>query len=110
MARRQSGITLTFLLYPSEDEPNKYVAHCLEFDVVAVARTRPQAITLLKELISDLWKEAASDGTLDYVFNPAPQEFWRKLLRAKPYVPPENVKKHHIEAQNIRRVDYVTAT
>ena len=37
---------LRFLLYRSEDDPRKFVAHCLELDVVAVASTRPKALVL----------------------------------------------------------------
>jgi len=109
MARKKSGLKLTFLIYPSEDSPGKYVAHCLELDVVAVGRAEPEAITLLKELITELWKAAAKDGTLDDIINPAPAQFWRQLLHAEPYEPPHEVTKRHIKAPEIDGVTYVRA-
>ena len=45
------ALNLTFLLYPSEDSPGRFVAHCLQLDVVAVEDTKEKAILLLKELV-----------------------------------------------------------
>lgn len=100
---------LTFLLYPCEENPGRYVAHCLELDVVAVEDTKPKAILLLKELISDLLEAAIQDGTLDRIFRPAPLEYWQKLVRARPYKPSPRVVKRRIGPPPIKRVDYALA-
>lgn len=84
MSRVKSGVyELTFLLYPCGESLGKYVAHCLELDVVSVAPTKPKAIELLKELIGDLFAAAHEDGTFDKVFNPAPRKYWEMLGRVR---------------------------
>ena len=102
-------IGLTFLLYRCQEDPRKFVAHCLELDVVAVEGTKPQAIDLLKELVDDLFQSAQDSGTLDKVFRPAPLKFWAMLARSKRYEPPARVVQHHISAASVRTVGYALA-
>ncbi len=98
--------SLTFLLYPCEENPGRFVAHCLEFDIVAVEDTKPKALLLLKELVDDLMTTTTADGTFDQIFRPAPDECWRKLAHARPYKVPERVAETRIGAGNVKRVDY----
>lgn len=98
--------SLTFLVYRCEENPGRFVAHCLEFDVVAVEDTIPGALLLLKELVDDLLTAAMEDGTLDQVFRPAPDEYWRRLAHARTYKAPERVAQARIGARNVKRVDY----
>jgi predicted RNase H-like HicB family nuclease len=100
---------LTFLMYPCEEAPEKFVAHCLELDVVAVGDTKPAAIDLLKELIEDLMNEAAKDNTLEKVIHPAPRQYWEKLAKARRYRPPQRVIDHRIKSRAIRDVGYALA-
>jgi len=102
-------IALTFLLYPCEENPSRVVAHCLEFDVVAVEDTHEAAILLLKELVEDLLAAAEKDGTLDEVLHPAPERYWKMLAKAREYVASQRVRDRHIEAQPIGRVGYAMA-
>ena len=99
-------LKLTFLLYPCEEDNNKFVVHCLELDVVAVGDTRPAAIDLLKQLIEDLIAASIEDGTYEKILRPAPPEYWRMLARAKPYRPPQSVIEHHIRSSAISDVGY----
>jgi hypothetical protein len=101
---------LTFLLYPYEDDPRKFVAHCLQLDVVALGQTKPKAISLLKELITELLVAADEEGTLDKVITPAPAKYWGMLAHAVPYNPPERIKAQRIQAPPVRRVDYAIAS
>jgi len=107
--KKSSCIGLTFLLYPCEEDTRRFVAHCLELDVVAVEDTKPKAIELLKELIEDLVNAATEDGTLDEIFHPAPIRYWQKLASATRYTPPERVIKRHIKADRVRSVGYALA-
>ena len=112
MGRRTSGnyrFAFTFLIYPSDIEAGKFVAHCLELDVLAVENTKPKAVCLLKELIEDLIEAAVKDDTLDKIFTPAPRKFWRALAHARPYEPPASVRQRHIGTRRVRRVDYALA-
>jgi len=106
---REYRFTFTFLIYPCESTPGKYVAHCLELDVLAVQANRPRAVELLKELIEDLIEAAIADGTLDRIFKPAPEEYWQVLAHSSPYEPPERVRKRHIKARRVQRVRYAQA-
>ena len=81
--RPGSGVVgLTFLLYRCEEDPGKFVAHCLELDVVAVEDTKPKAIDLLKELIEVQVNSAIADDALERVFRPAPRKYWEMLAKA----------------------------
>jgi len=108
-ARREYRFSFTFLIYPSDIHQGKFVAHCLELDVVAVESNRPRAIALLKQLIEDLIQAAIKDDTLGTIFTPAPPEYWQALARAEPYEPPERIKQRRIAADCVRHVDYAFA-
>jgi hypothetical protein len=111
MARGSNGaLSLSFLVYPSEDNPERFVAHCLQLDIVAVESTISEALLLLKELVQDQFEAATADGTLENIFQPAPSKYWRMLYEAVPYKPPRNVEMHHIKGPSLRRVEYAEAT
>lgn len=99
----------TFLMYPCEEDPQKFVAHCLELDTVAVGDTIPDAIELLKELVEDTLEAAIADNTLRKLFHPAPQKYWEMYATAKPYTPPRRVTRKRIKSKPVRRVNYVLA-
>jgi len=101
--------TLTFLVYPCEESAGRFVAHCLEMDVLAVEDSKPKAILLLKELIADLIEAAKADGTLDEIYRPAPTEYWQMLARARPYRPTPRVVRERIKSPMVKRVDYALA-
>lgn len=113
MPKHKKGVLcLTFLIYPSEDKPRRFVAHCLELDVVAVESNRPRAILLLKELITELIDAALADDTLEKIFSPAPDRYWKMLAHATPYIPSNTVRRHRIETYRpnpIKRVEYAQA-
>ncbi|MCX5676018.1 MAG: hypothetical protein NTX87_13505 [Planctomycetota bacterium] len=102
-------LSLNFLIYPCRDPPGRFAAHCLELDVLAVGKTKPEAIALLKELIEDLFSAALEDGTFDKVFKPAPQEYWQRLAKAKPYRPPARIIRRHIRSRSVDCVSYALA-
>ncbi len=108
-SRKGPDLSLTVLVYPDEDNPRLYIAHCLELDVVAAGETKPKAIVLLKELIGDLIVAAEQDGTLDKVLRPAPRKYWQMLARSRPYKPTKSVTMRRIDARPVKRVDYALA-
>jgi len=103
MARTKEkfAITLTFLMYPSEANQNRVVAHCLELDIVAVEDSLPKVIILLKELVKEVIDKAEKDDALDKIFKPAPPMYWQMLAHAVRYEPTKKVKKHHIDVPAI---------
>jgi len=111
MARGGNGaLSLSFLVYPSEDNPGRVAAHCLELDIVAVESTKGKALLLLKELVQDQFEAATADGTLEDIFQPAPSKYWRMLYEGEPYHPPQSVEKRHIKGVSLKCVEYAEAT
>jgi predicted RNase H-like HicB family nuclease len=103
-------ISLNFLLYPCEECSGKFVAHCLEMDIVAVGDTKDQAISLLKELVEDAFAAAEKDGTQGKLFTPAPGEFWQRFASAKHYTPGSTVVERRIRARPVNHVSYSLCT
>ncbi len=109
-AKRKRGVlNLNFLIYPCEENPGRYVAHCLELDIVAVEDSIDEAIILLKELVDDLFESAAKDGALEKVFRSAPRKYWRMLACAEPYPAPSRVTRRRIHAAKVNDVAYAYA-
>ncbi len=102
---------LNILLYPCEEDSNKWVAHCMKLDVLAVERDIPGAILLLDELVNDLVDDAKADGTLEQIFTPAPAKYWQIMLfHAERYKLPRTIRRRRFQAPlPIDRVDYAQA-
>ena len=109
MAGPRDVFGLTVLIYRDEDCPGQFVAHCLEFDIVAVGSTRPRALVLLKELIEEAVLAAYDDGTEDELFNPAPRQYWRKLAHSRPYRPTRDVTPFVPSILPVKEVNYAAA-
>jgi len=110
MSTAKSGIiSLNFLIYQDEDS-DRYVAHCLEWDIVAVEDNPTDAVQLLKELVDDAALVAMEDDTLEKLFTPAPRKYWRRLATAEPWPAPKRVKKRLIKAKSVRNVNYALAS
>jgi|GEM_PF-3585430 len=80
-------LTVHVLLYPEE---TWYVAHCLEFDLVAQGET---PLTAFKNLLDAIEVQAAyaqEMGDWGQLLVPAPGEYWRLLPIAEPYTPGAN--------------------
>lgn len=84
-------------------EDNDFVAHCLEMDIMGTGGNPGIAIEEMKRLVEAQIFYCVDKHIEDTIINPAPPEYWRRLLHAKPYTPP----KPDIPAINrIRRVEY----
>jgi len=89
MARNGSkfSINLSAVVYR---EDNLWLAHCLELDIVAEAKTVDNAVSSLVSLCDLQIKVALEEGDLQSIFRPAPAEIWKlftvaqkKQLRSK---------------------------
>ncbi len=77
----QNNIEKTFnvnVLIKKEDD--LFVAHCLEFDIVAVAKTQKQAEEDLQDLVIAQIESAFADNDIKSLFHPAPQRFWEEYF------------------------------
>jgi predicted RNase H-like HicB family nuclease len=81
------ALTVHTLLYPEE---TWYVAHCLEFDLVAQGETPLAAFRNLLDAIEVQAGYAQETGDWGQLFVPAPAEYWRLLPAAEPYRPGAN--------------------
>ncbi len=61
-------------------EDGLFVAHCLEFDIVAVAKTEEQAKEDLKDLVTAQIAYAFANDNLDNLFRPAPKSVWEECF------------------------------
>lgn len=90
---------LRVVIYKEEDD---YVAHCLEMDILGTGETPEVAVEEMKKLVEAQIFYCIDKHIEDTLINPAPQEYWRRLLHARPYNPP----KPEIPINRIRRIDY----
>jgi predicted RNase H-like HicB family nuclease len=68
-------------------EESHYVAHCLEFDLVAQGATTSEAFRNLLDAIELQATYAQETGDWGNLIQPAPLEYWRMLVTAEPYTP-----------------------
>jgi hypothetical protein len=63
-----------------KEEDGLFVAHCLELDIVAAAKTLDDAQREIISLICAQIDYAFSNDNLDNLFHPAPKEVWKEFL------------------------------
>ena len=63
----------------SREEEKRYIAHCLEFDLVAQGEGLLEAFKNLLDAIKVQAAYAQEMGDLGHLFNPAPVEYWKVL-------------------------------
>lgn len=71
-------------------EGDRYIAHCLEFDLVAQGDDPEGAFKNLLDAIDLQATYALESGDPGILFNPAPAEYWRMLSEAQKYTPEHN--------------------
>lgn len=63
-----------------EKQEDCYTAHCLQLDLITDGRTKTEAEAMIIDAISEQVTFAIERNLLDYLFQPAAPEEWRKLL------------------------------
>ncbi|MBE0478993.1 hypothetical protein IBX65_07765 [Candidatus Aerophobetes bacterium] len=71
--RKRISSSLHILGYKEND---KYIAHCLEFDIVSEGTTHKEAIENLKELVYSYLQFAMEYNLEQFTWKPAPKIFW----------------------------------
>ncbi len=74
------SLTVHVLFYREEDH---YVAHCLEFDLVAQGDSIKDSYKNLLDAIELQTEYALETDNLENLINPAPPEYWRMLVKAE---------------------------
>jgi len=88
-----------------KEEDGLFVAHCLEFDIVAAAKTLDQAQREVVALICAQVDYAFSNDNLDNLFHPAPPELWKELAACKE----QKERKYKIESGFSQKKDAALA-
>ena len=84
----------TSLFYPSEDVPDRWVAHCLDWDIVGTGDSPEEAFEELVELLElqvEIWDELGSQAASP---DPAPRLYWEALKKAVA-LPPIDFSEHN---------------
>jgi hypothetical protein len=74
---------LTILIYPDEEEVG-WIAHCLEYDLLAHGRHSREAIGRLVGVMATHVKYLVENHRLEQLHHPAPKHYWAMLRKAKP--------------------------
>jgi predicted RNase H-like HicB family nuclease len=72
-----------------------YIAHCLELDIVATAKTKPQVCKDITDLVQAAVDYAFAHDNLDYLFRPAHPDVWKEFYECKDAIE----KKSRIESR-----------
>ena len=66
-------------------EDHIQIAHCLEFDILAQGETKQEALRNLLDAIELQMDFALENDCVETLYNPAPVEYWRMLIKARKY-------------------------
>ena len=64
-----------------DDESQKYVAHCLELNIVAEGDDKEEASDNLVELVTAQIKWTDENDNWDHLFRPAPLQVWAEFYQ-----------------------------
>jgi hypothetical protein len=71
-------LSLRAVIFPEERE---WVAHCRDLDLVETGATPEAAMDALAAAVSTQLWYARSHDNVEHLFQPAPQDAWRRLWR-----------------------------
>ncbi|HLA26543.1 MAG TPA: hypothetical protein VJZ49_01450, partial [Syntrophales bacterium] len=74
---QKADIRLDILIKKEEDY---YLAHCLQFDIVATADTLKEVKKAILDLCRAHIEYSHEYNNLEYLFSPAPKEVWAEYL------------------------------
>ncbi len=92
-----------------EKDDDLYSAHCLEFDLVGEGDTIEAAQESILDNIKNHISFAISKGLFEKIIDPAPPEYWNKLLKSRflnpielhPEIKPENTQSRFPFLENL---------
>ncbi|MDD5451294.1 MAG: hypothetical protein PHT49_05310 [Desulfovibrionales bacterium] len=82
LGKKSKDISISVNILIKEDE-DMFVAHCLELDVVAVAKSAEDAQREVISVVCAQVDYAFSNNNLDNLFHPAPPEVWAEFFACK---------------------------
>ena len=85
----QLPMTASILTY---NECGKFIAHALEFDIVAVMGSREKAVQKLRTILKDHIEYGLKKGWQTMILSPAPKEYWDLAAQGDPNSPPQQLE------------------
>jgi hypothetical protein len=80
MPNRPLNIPIRIVFYRDSD---RWVAHCLEFDLMGDGQTKREAAEALGQAIGIQVEEVARSGNAQNLLNPAPAEYWKMYAQGR---------------------------
>ena len=77
--KKKGKTTLHVLGYK---DGNRYIAHCLDFDIVAEGATCQETKDNLVDLIHSYIHFATEKNLEQFMYHPAPKTYWDKFIKA----------------------------
>ena len=78
---RQDNLMAHILVYREKDY---WIAHCLEFDLLADSQTPQKAVSILSGVINTHIEYLKKNNAMHQLYNPAPKKYWKLLVDAEP--------------------------
>lgn len=72
------------LIYPADDVPGEWIAHCLDLDIVSQGTNAPHALEMLCEAIKLSVQWAIEENRPPLEMRAAPAEAWEKFESTPP--------------------------
>ena len=92
MSEEANGMTFNVIV---KKEDGLFVAHCLELDIVATAKSKGEVVKDMGDLIVAHVDYAFSNDNLEYLYKLAPPEVWADFYKCKGH----SEKKHPLRAK-----------
>lgn len=67
------------LVWPSDDVPGQWLAHCLDWDVLSHGRTPREAVRMVLEAITIVFESEIAERRDPFARKPAPKKEWTRL-------------------------------
>ena len=80
IAKEDNGMIFNILI---KEEDNLFIAHCLELDIVATAKSFEEARKDIIALVCAQVDYAFSNDNLENLYHPAPKELWKEFFACK---------------------------
>ena len=72
------------VVFPAEDLPGQWIAHCLELDIVTQGNSEQHALEMLDDALRLVAYENLRAGQPPFEFCSAPPEDWQRFREAEP--------------------------
>ena len=80
MAKTRLNVPIRVVFYLDE---SRWVAHCLEFDLLGDGQNKQEAVESLRRAIAIQVEQTMRNGNVKNLLSPAPPEYWQKYAEGR---------------------------